>query len=116
MKFRIFFFLPAILLLFQCDNLFMNENSTASISAVIEGDELVIRNSIHFDVYFFAVDQETSYLINWAPYESEENRIRANSTRVFSTDEIVGYDPEKMVIIFTWNNEQTYWEDIEIEP
>ncbi len=100
----------------QCESIFLNENSLPEISAVIEGEDLVIKNNLHFDIYYFAVDQETSYLIDWAPIETEENRIRAKRARVFSTDDILSYDPEKTVVVFIWGNNRNYWNGVEILP
>lgn len=116
MRFKTVFVVLGCFLFAGCEDIFLNENSTANVSAVIESDELVIRNGLHFDVYYFAVDQETSYLIDWIPLEREENRIRPNETRVFSTDDIVGYDPDKNVLVFIWGNNQEYWDGVVIKP
>ncbi len=101
--------------LIQCTT-FINENTPEVVSAVIEGDDLVIRNDNRFDVYFFAVDEETSFVIDWMPQNSEENKIQSKRTRVFSKDQIVGYQSNKTVIVFIWGNNQNYWKTIEIKP
>lgn len=98
----------------QCESLFLNENSLAEVTAAIQDQELIIRNTQSFNVYIFAVDLETSYLIDWAPYEGEENRIMPGDYRVFSTEDILGYEEDKSVVVYIWAASPKYSLTIEI--
>lgn len=60
-----------------CESIFNNENNEEALSAIIQNDTFIIKNNLPFDIYFFAVDQETSYVIDWIPVESDANRVKA---------------------------------------
>lgn len=91
-----------------CESIFNNENNEEALSAIIQNDTFIIKNNLPFDVYFFAVDQETSYVIDWIPVESDANRVKAGSFRKFPTDVIVGYTQGKTAIAYFWNGRE-YW-------
>ncbi len=97
-----------------CESIFNNENNEEALTAIIQNDTFIIKNNLPFDVYFFAVDQETSYLIDWIPIESETNRIKAGSFRKFPTDVIVGYTQGKTAIAFFCNGRE-YWNTLIID-
>lgn len=115
MRFRKTTYILLILLGSQCENLFLNEYSTEEITAVIEGDELIIRNPNSFDVYYFAVDQETSFIIDWIPVNSSGNQIKARQTRVFDVDVIVGYQKDRNVTVSIWDESTNYWKHLVID-
>jgi len=98
-----------------CEKIFLNENETPTVSAVVQNDEFIISNRLSFEIYFFAVDEETSHVIDWIPEESESNRVNADSFRNFSVDTIFEFREGKKAIAFIWNTSQSYWETIEID-
>lgn len=113
-RFLVFFFLLLLWSQAGCENLFNNENKVEALSATIQDDAFIIKNNLPFDVYFFAVDLETSYVIDWIPVESEENRVMAGRVRTFSTDMIIGFESGKTAIATFWNGSE-YWNTLEID-
>lgn len=113
-RFLVFFFLLLFWSQAGCENLFTNENNVEALSATIQDDTLIIKNNLPFDVYFFAMKQETSYVIDWIPIESEENRVRAGAVRTFSTDVIFDFEKGKTAIAIFYNGNE-YWNTLEID-
>ncbi len=97
-----------------CENLFFNENNEDPVIAIIQYDTFIIKNNLPFDIYFFAVDQELSYVIDWMPVESDENRIKAGTYRKYSTEAIMGYEEGKTAIAFFWDGNE-YWNTLIID-
>ena len=98
--------LISTLLLFfaQCD-VFENENTLEVVSAVIEEDELVIRNSLNFDIYYFAVAQSSLPYITWVPLVEEFNRVPDNAFKVVRVDSLFAYDEGEPVAFFYWDKD-----------
>lgn len=98
--------LISTLLLFfaQCD-VFENENTLEVVSAVIEEDELVIRNSLNFDIYYFAVAQSSLPYITWFPLVEDFNRVPDNAFKVVQVDSLFAYDEGEPVAFFYWDED-----------
>jgi hypothetical protein len=113
-RFLVFFFLLLLWSQAGCENLFNNENNAEALSATIQADAFIIKNNLPFDVYFFAVDLETSYVIDWIPIESEENKVMAGRVRTFSTDVILSFEKGRPAIVYFWSGND-YGNTLEID-
>lgn len=97
--------LLTISLLFGC-----SDNSIeGTLSAQIQGDQLVLNNSSDDDIFYFAVDERTLAVIDWAPTVSEDSpKVESGQTIQISLTDITGYATETEVIVIS------YWNAIEI--
>lgn len=86
-------------------SLFENENQDAVVSATIDGDELVIRNGLHFDVYYFAVAQSSLPYIFWVPTVDDFNRVPQNQFKVVKVDSLFSYEDNEPVAFFYWDED-----------
>lgn len=97
--------LTTITLLFGC-----SDNSVeGTLSAQIQGDQLLLSNSSDDDIFYFAIDERTLAVIDWAPIVSEDSpKVESGQTLRISLTEITGYSPETEVIVVS------YWNAIEV--
>ncbi len=86
-------------------SIFSNENDPGNISAVIEEEDLVIRNDLPFDVYYFAVAQSSLPYITWAPLVEDFNRVPQNEFKVVKVDSLFAYDEGEPVAFFYWDED-----------
>lgn len=90
-----------LLMLNSCDSPFVNEQNT--LSASISGNELVVKNGLDYDIYFFACNQNTLAVISWVPQVTDENKVKSGEAKSFNLDVVLGYQPEETVIFHYWD-------------
>lgn len=86
-------------------SIFNNENDDAVVSAIIEADELVIRNGLHFDVYYFAVAQSALPYIFWAPTVDDFNRVPNNQIKIVQAESLFSYQEGEPVVFYYWDED-----------
>ena len=97
--------LAFITILISGCSLFENENQASDVSAVIEDGKLVIRNGLHFDVYYFAVAQSSLPYITWAPIVDEVNRVPNNQFIAVDAESLFSYEEGETVAFFYWDED-----------
>jgi len=102
-------------LLITCVSCSLFDNEQASVSAVIENEELIIRNGLPTDMYYFAAPQSVLAVILWAPLVEEENRIRAGESKSFRLTDIYPDFEEDPIVVYYWDKDITEIFEIVIE-
>jgi uncharacterized pyridoxamine 5'-phosphate oxidase family protein len=96
-------------------SVFDDEQSDDPVEAVVYDEQLVIRNNLPYDVYYFAVNKNSLALILWAPTVSEENRIEKNASISISLKEVYNDSPGAPIAVFYWDKDISEIFNIEIE-
>ena len=91
-----------VVLFVQCDVLVKDEDKTFVKAEIVE-NKLIIQNNHQLPIYLVAMDIEFASRVDWFPVESEKNKVHAKRERIFSTEFIGGFKPEKKIIIYTWD-------------
>ena len=81
-------------------NVFENEQGT--ITGEFINEDLKISNGHFESIYVFPVDQDVAAVIDWVPFSSEENEVKASSSKRISKSDIMGFKEEGKVIIYYW--------------
>ena len=88
-------------------SVFENENDEPPVSAIIEGDELVIKNNLSIDVYYFAVSQASLPYIFWAPLVTEENEVEPGNYITLDTSQVYRDGTPEPVVVYYWDEDVT---------
>jgi hypothetical protein len=75
------------------------------VSAVIEGSELIIKNNLSIDIYYFAVAQSALPYIFWVPMVDDFNRVPVGEFRAISTDSLFSYTKSEPVAFYYWDED-----------
>ena len=99
-------FFIVLILLFSCSS--PTESTENSVSVTKMGNQLKITNNSNQTVYFFAVEQGTASLINWAPHFDDPKIIISSST-IINYSEIYNGSKDQIetgdiVIVYYWDN------------
>ena len=94
------------ILLISCSS--PTESTENLISVTKMGNQLKITNNSNQTVYFFAVEQGTASLINWAPHFDDQKIIK-NSSTIINYSEIYSGSEEQLkavdkVIVYYWDD------------
>ena len=74
-----------------------------------------MRNGLNETIYVVAFEKNILALINWAPVSTEENKIEPQKSRMIDKDDILGYEEGTVVVVFYWNLEMDFFENIEVQ-
>ena len=96
-------------------SVFDDEQSDDPVEAVVYDEQLVIKNNLPYDVFFFAVDQNSLPFIFWAPTVGDENRIHTGSQTSISLSQLFPLQESGTIVIFYWDEEVNEIFNIEIE-
>lgn len=89
-----------LLLLISCTAFLDNADG---VSGTWKNKKVMIENGTTSSIYYFAVEQGTLEVINWAPHSSNENKIESFSNLGIDESEIYGFEKGKTVIFFYWS-------------
>lgn len=91
----------AISLLYGCNT---DDTISGSFSARVENDKIVFINLSDVDIFYFAVDQNTLAVINWAPGVGEDlPKAESNQVTMLSLNEVTGYSSEtSIIVVYFW--------------
>lgn len=99
-----------LLLIISCVDV---SNSTEGVSGTWKNKKVMIENGSTSSIYYFAVEQGTSEVINWAPHSSNENKVESFSNLVLDENDIYGFENGKTVIIYYWSVKDPSLDQIE---
>lgn len=82
-----------------------DDSLLGSFRARVESDKLVLTNLSDRDVFYFAVDQGTLALINWAPGVGENQpKVKSGETIKIPLTDVTGYSGSTQVVVVNyWN-------------
>ena len=105
MKFK--YLILTALLVISCDSFFENENNAEEVRAFISDEDLVIRNDLPIDIYYFAIDQASLPYVDWFPDVGDYNRIDSRSSIVKDVKELFSYKAGETVVVYYWDENIT---------
>lgn len=88
---------------------------TDNVSILKKSESMEVFNTQNEPVYYFTATSGALATILWAPVSSEENEIKARSTREFPYAEIFGYEEasETNIVFFYWTGQNPDIEEVE---
>jgi len=89
-----------LLLLISCTSVSGNVDG---VSGVWKNKKVMIENGTTSSIYYFAVEQGVSEVINWAPHSSEDNKVKRFSSLSLDNNDVYGFEEGKKVIIYYWS-------------
>lgn len=104
MRLSIFVILTYSLTFHGC-SIFDNENDSPVVSAVIDGEELIIKNNLPYEIYYFAVDQASLPYIFWVPTVSDGNGISPGRYKALEASDIYGDGIPEPVVVYYWDED-----------
>ncbi len=89
----------------SCDGFFTNENDIHPVEATFLENELLIRNGLNHDIYYFAVDEDIAAQILWVPFVTEQNRIIKNQAKKINLEDNTFLTKENPTIVYYWDED-----------
>lgn len=84
------------------------------ISAEVTDDGIQVFNHADKPIYYFAVEEGTLALLNWAPVSGEENKVDAESNKTIPFTEILGFEEGDRIILYYWQKAEPSLNDIHV--
>ncbi|MEM8967987.1 MAG: hypothetical protein AAGE93_16330 [Bacteroidota bacterium] len=94
-----------LLLLTSCENSDDSILTQKGVTTRVEGETIVIDNNHGKPISYFAVENETAQVINWAAISSDENTIANRASKTISWDDIISdgsLQSGDYVIVYWW--------------
>ncbi|MGH1365175.1 MAG: hypothetical protein ACRBF0_16565 [Calditrichia bacterium] len=93
----------SVIIMFFVSSCSLFDSSEDSVDARIVINRLAIENNTGEPIYYFAVGEITSQLIDWAPSVLDENKIRPGEKVLLMFEELHLAEEDKKVFVYWWN-------------
>ncbi|MGB3589684.1 MAG: hypothetical protein WBA23_24265 [Tunicatimonas sp.] len=107
-----------LILLTQCNDSDDGIFTQAGVTTKVVDETVVIENNHGKPISYFAVEEETSYLIDWGPSSREENTIANGDSKAVPWDDIMSdglLREGDRIIIYWWVAQDSLSASVEIK-
>lgn len=94
------FILVLLFALLSSCNIF--DASESGVEAKLIFGTLHVENNTDDNIYHFAVGEQTSWVIDWAPFIREESRIKPGKTRILTAQKMMLQDGDTKIYFYWW--------------
>jgi hypothetical protein len=82
----------------------LTDSVTDEVDARVFDNTLIITNNYYKPIYYFASEQGSLALINWAPISSETNKINAFNNEYLDINKIFNYEKGRQIVVIYWSD------------